>query len=269
VIDFWTKEAAKATGEQGLQNMTVYIASKFASFISNDYMRPIIGQTRSAFNFREVMDNNKILLVKLAKGRIGDLNANLLGMIFTGRILMAALSRGDVAKETRKNFYFYIDEFQNFTTDSISTILSEARKYGLGLTIAHQYIAQLEDKIRDSVFGNVGSMIAFRVGTPDTEVLVKQFGPEFDEKDLISTENQHALAKLLINGEPSRPFNIECQYVSVAPHPELRAKFAELSRLTYGRDLAEVERDVVRRLRGDQSPILQTEPATASGAAKV
>ena len=250
VIDFWTKEAAKATGEQGLQNMTVYIASKFASFISNDYLRPIIGQTKSAFNFRAVMDNKKILLVKLAKGRIGDLNANLLGMIFTGRMLMAALSRGDLAKEARQNFYFYIDEFQNFTTDSISIILSEARKYGLGLTIAHQFIAQLEDKIRDSVFGNVGSMIAFRVGMPDTEVLVKQFGPEFDAQDLISTENQHALAKLLINGEPSRPFNLECQYVSPAPHPELRAKLEELSRLTYGRDLAEVEQDIVKRLRG-------------------
>ncbi|MEK7477997.1 MAG: ATP-binding protein, partial [Patescibacteria group bacterium] len=144
----------------------------------------------------------------------------------------------------------YIDEFQNFTTDSISIILSDARKSGWGLPSAHQVIAPLEDKIRDSVFGNVGSMIAFRVGMPDTEVLVKQFGPEFDAQDLISTENQHALAKLLINGEPSRPFNLECQYVSPAPHPELRAKLEELSRLTYGRDLAEVEQDIVKRLRG-------------------
>lgn len=247
VIDFWTKEANKATGEQGLQNMTVYIVSKFSAFISNDYMRPIIGQTKSAFNLRDLMDNQKILLVKLAKGKIGDINANLLGMIITGRILMAALSRSDMKKEDRKDFYFYIDEFQNFTTDSISTILSEARKYGLCLTIAHQFIAQLKDEIRESVFGNVGSMIAFRVGAPDTEALLKHFGPEFSEKDLVSLENRTALAKLLVDGEPSKPFSFHTQ--TVAPgHSELSDKLQELSRLTYGRDLAEVEQDILGRL---------------------
>ena len=180
VVDFWEKEAAKAGGEASLANMTPYITSKFTSFISNDYMRPIVGQPKSAFNFREVMDSGKILLVNLSKGRIGDLNAQLLGLIVTGKLLMAALSRADIAEgANRRDFYLYIDEFQNFATDSISTILSEARKYRLNLIVAHQFIAQLTEKIRDSVFGNVGSILAFRVGPQDAEFLEKQFEPVF------------------------------------------------------------------------------------------
>lgn len=248
VIDFWQKEASKTSGDYSLANMAPYITSKFGNFVSNDYMRPIIGQPKSAFNFRDVMDTQKILLVNLSKGRIGDINANLLGMIITGRILMAALSRVDTEKDERKDFYFYIDEFQNFTTDSISTILSEARKYKLNLILAHQFIDQLEDEIRDSVFGNVGSLAAFRVGVPDTEILVKQFGPEFDEKDLISIENYNAFVKLLINGEPSRPFNMK----TIKPDKgsaEVREKLKELSRLTYGTPNAEIERDILVRLR--------------------
>jgi len=256
VVDFWTKEAAKATGDQGLANMTVYIVSKFSSFISNDYMRPIIGQAKSSFNIRDLMDRRKILLVKLAKGKIGDQNANLLGMIITGRILMAALARGDMKQEDRKDFFFYIDEFQNFTTDSISTILSEARKYGLCLIVAHQFISQLTDNIREAVFGNVGSMIAFRVGAPDTEPLLKQFGPEFNANDLTSVENFKAFAKLLVNGEPMKPFSFTC----IAPppgHAELREKLVELSRLTYGRDLAEVEREIIAKLRPEPVPVAE------------
>jgi len=248
VIDFWTKEASKTTGEGSLANMAPYITSKFGNFISNDYIRPIIGQTKSAFNFRDIMDNNKILLVKLAKGRIGDINAGLLGMIITGRILMAALSRGDTVEEDRKDFYFYIDEFQNFTTDSISVILSEARKYKLNLNIAHQYIDQLTDEIRESVFGNVGSMTSFRVGVPDTEQLVKQFSPEFDEKDLISMENFNVISKILINGHPSKPFNFKT--IPFSPgSKEVKDKLTELSRLTYGKANSEVERSILERLR--------------------
>ncbi|HEY4525718.1 MAG TPA: type IV secretory system conjugative DNA transfer family protein, partial [Candidatus Paceibacterota bacterium] len=165
VIDFWEKEAIKAGGEASLANMTPYITSKFNNFIANDYMRTIIGQPKSAFNFRQVMDEGKILLVNLSKGKIGDINANLLGMIVTGKILMAALSRTDqMDKSKYKDFYLYIDEFQNFTTDSIATILSEARKYKLNMIMAHQFIAQLEEKIRDAVFGNVGTKVVFRVG---------------------------------------------------------------------------------------------------------
>jgi hypothetical protein len=248
VIDFWEKEAVKTSGEQGLANITPYITSKFGNFIANDYMRPIIGQPKSAFNFRQVMDGSKILLINLAKGKIGDINAGLLGMVTTGRLLLAALSRADIPEASRKDFYLYIDEFQNFTTDSISVILSEARKYRLNLILAHQFIAQLTDPIRESVFGNVGSMAAFRVGTTDAEHLVKHFGPTFSENDLISIENQNAFAKLLINGEPAKPFNIKVPRVE-GGSKELADQLKELSRLTYGRDLAQVEQEILFRLR--------------------
>ena len=249
VIDFWEKEAVKTTGDQGLANMTPYVTSKFTQFTANDYIRPIIGQPKSAFNMREVMDEGKILLVSLAKGKIGDLNAQLLGMIITGRILMAALSRTDMPMETRRDFYFYIDEFQNFTTDSISTILSEARKYRLNMILAHQFIGQLTDEIRDAVFGNVGSLAAFRVGNPDEETLVKIFGPEFSERDLISIENRNVIAKLLIEGQPSRPFNFKT--VSAGEGSRVVGeKLKELSRLVHGRDRAEIEEEIYSRMRG-------------------
>jgi len=173
VIDFWEKEAIKAGGEASLANMTPYITSKFNNFISNDYMRPIIGQPQSSLNFRKAMDDGKILLVNLSKGRIGDINAGLLGMIIVGKLLMAALGRADIEEGARRDFNLYIDEFQNFTTDSIATILSEARKYHLNLVIAHQFIAQMTDEVRDAVFGNVGTIITFRVGAADAEVLEK------------------------------------------------------------------------------------------------
>src|SRR3989344_2025681 len=150
VLDFWEKEASKVSGEASISNMAPYITSKFNNFTANDYIRPIIGQTKSAFDFRQIMDEGKILLVNLSKGRIGDLNANLLGMIIVGKILMAALSRVDSPEEKRRDFNLYIDEFQNFTTESIAIILSEARKYRLNLTIAHQFIAQLTENIRDA-----------------------------------------------------------------------------------------------------------------------
>ncbi len=248
VIDFWEKEASKTSGEQGLANMTPYITSKFGNFVANDYMRPIIGQTKSAFNFREVMDTSKILLVNLSKGKIGDINSSLLGMIVTGRLLLAALSRVDMEESERKDFYLYIDEFQNYTTDSISVILSEARKYRLCLNLAHQFISQLTDEIRSAVFGNVGSMAAFRVGAEDTEFLIKQFGPEFTEKDLISIENQNAFVKLLIQGQPARPFNMKTMNAEKGSI-EVREKLKELSRLTYGRDIGDIDREILERLR--------------------
>jgi hypothetical protein len=251
VIDFWSKEAAKAGGEASLANMTPYITSKFNNFIANDFMRPIIGQPRSAFNFRELMDSGKILLVNLTKGRLGDLNAGLLGMIFTGKILMAALSRTDIKdKAARRDFHLYIDEFQNFTTDSISSILSEARKYALTLTVAHQFIAQLTDPIRDAIFGNVGTQMVFRVGVQDAEFLVKQFDPVFDENDLMSIDNLNAYIRLLVNGETTRPFNIRTGTESWAPgNPEAAVKLREYIRLKYGADRQEVEQSIYQRLR--------------------
>jgi uncharacterized protein YneF (UPF0154 family) len=249
VIDFWEKEAIKAGGEASLANMTPYITSKFNNFTSNDYMRPIIGQPKSAFNFRQVMDEGKILLVNLSKGKIGEINANLLGMIITGRILMAALSRVDLPENKRRDFNLYIDEFQNFTTESIATILSEARKYALNLTMAHQFIAQLTEKIRDAVFGNVGSIIAFRIGAQDAEFLVKQFEPVFSENDLVNIDNFNAYVKILIAGQTSKPFNIRTMSPERGDR-EIVDKIKEMSQTRYGRDRQKVEEEILKRLRG-------------------
>ena len=169
--------AEKAGGEASLANVAPYITSKFDNFLGNDIMRPIIAQEKSSFDFRKIMDEKKILLINLSKGRLGDINSHLLGLIIVGKLLMAALSRADIPEDRRNDFYLYIDEFQNVTTDSIATILSEARKYKLNLTIAHQFIGQLEENIKKAVFGNVGSMGAFRVGAEDGEFLAKQFEP--------------------------------------------------------------------------------------------
>lgn len=248
VKDFWEKEAIKAGGEASLANITPYITSKFNNFIANDYMRPIIGQPTSSLNFRQIMDEGKILLVNLSKGRIGDINAGLLGMVIVGKILMAALSRVDLPQEKRRDFNLYIDEFQNFTTESIATILSEARKYRLNLVVAHQFIAQLTEKIRDSVFGNVGSQIVFRVGADDAEFLAKQFEPVFSKSDLMNIDNFNAYVKLLINGQTTRPFNIKTlppKKGDVAANSRIKW----LSRSKYGRDRQEVETDVLKRLR--------------------
>ncbi len=252
VVDFWEKEASKTSGDTSLGNMTVYVSSKFTPFLGNDYIRPIIGQPKSAFNFREAMDSGKILIINLSKGRIGDINASLLGMIFTGKILMAALSRADTAdRETRRDFNLYIDEFQNFATDSIATILSEARKYRLNLIIGHQFIAQLIDKIRDAVFGNVGSQIVFRVGADDAEFIVKQFAPVFSQNDLMNIDNMNAHVKLLINGQTSNPFTMRIGTAWWGGGDRaLAEKLKEYSRMKYGVDRQTVEDEVYGRLRG-------------------
>jgi len=248
VKDFWVKEAEKAGGEAALANVVPYITSKFNTFIANDFMRPIIGQGKSAINFRDIMDNKKILIVNLSKGRIGDLNAYLLGLIIVGKLMMASFSRVDTAEELRSDFYLYIDEFQNFTTDSISTILSEARKYKLCLVITHQYIKQIPEKIRDAVFGNVGSMLAMRVGAEDAEFLVKQFTPIFDQNDLINQDNFSAYAKLLINNLTSKPFNMVFDRPP-QENKEIIGALKELSRLKYGRDKQLVEGEINSRYK--------------------
>ena len=248
VIDFWEKEAVKTGGDAALQNMTPYITSKFNNFIANDYIRPIVGQALSAFNFRSVMDEGRIVLVNLSKGKIGDLNANFLGMILTGKFLMAALSRTDIPEEKRRDFNLYIDEFQNFTTDSISTILSEARKYRLNLVIAHQFIAQLTEKIRDAVFGNVGSMITFRIGVKDAEILTKQFEPVFSANDLMNIDNHNAYVKLLIRGATTLPFNIKTSPLQTSDNNVSDMLYAE-SRAKYGKYRQDVEESILKRLR--------------------
>ncbi|MFH1461101.1 MAG: type IV secretory system conjugative DNA transfer family protein, partial [Patescibacteria group bacterium] len=246
VKDFWEKEAEKAGGDAALVNMVPYITSKFNVFIANDYMRPIIGQAESSLNFRKIIDERKILLVNLSKGRLGDINSSLLGLIVTGKLLMAAFSRIDLPESERKDFYLYMDEFQNFATESIATILSEARKYRLCLTIAHQFIGQLGEGIKEAVFGNVGSMVAFRVGAEDAEFLVKQFEPVFDVNDLINIDNFNAYIKLMINNETSEPFNLITE-PSESGRPELIKAIKELSRIKYGQERKIVEQEITQR----------------------
>lgn len=240
VNQFWQEIATKAEGDASLQNIVPYITNKFDDFTANDFMRPIIGQQNSSFNFRDIMDNKKILLVNLSKGRLGERNANLLGLILVGKIFMAALSRADNPRGDFAPFYLYIDEFQNITTDSIPGILSEARKYKLSLTIAHQFLAQIDEKISSAVFGNVGSMAVFRVGQDDGEFFEKQFSPTFTAKDFTNIENYNAYTKILANGVPQKPFNIKTLTPSVG-NPEQIDDLRELSYLTYGRDRATVE----------------------------
>ncbi len=247
VRDFWQKEAEKAGGEAALANMVPYITSKLTQFISNDTMRPIIGQQKSSINFREVMDNRKILLVNLSKGKIGETNAYLLGLVLVGKILISSLSRTDISQEERKDFYLYIDEFQNFTTDSISTILSEARKYRLCLTVAHQFLGQLPDEIKKSVFGNIGTLCSFRIGPEDAEFLAKQFAPVFNEQDLINIDNYNAYVKLMINGVISEGFNMQT-YPPQRGNKELAENIRQLSILKYGRDREVVEHEILQRV---------------------
>jgi len=252
VVDFWRKEAEKAGGDAALANVVPYITSKLTSFISNDMMRPIIGQQESSFNLRDVMDSGKILLINLPKGIVGEMNAYLLGMIIVGKILMAALSRAD--SKVRPDFYLYIDEFQNFTTNSVTQILSEARKYGLGLTIAHQYIGQLsknnDTTIKDAVFGNVGTMVAFKIGAEDAEFLKKEFAPVFNEYDLINIEKYTAYVKLLIDNTTSRPFSMATPWPLYGEKREdMPGKLKHLSRLKYGKDRAMVEAAILERTK--------------------
>lgn len=252
VKDFWEKEAEKAGGEASLANMVPYLTSKLTPFVSSDLMRPIIAQQKSSFNFREIMDTRKILLIKLAKGKIGDMSANLLGMVIVGKLLMAALSRVDLPEEQRNNFFLYIDEFQNFTTDSIAIILSEARKYRLCLTVAHQYINQLvkgnNTNVRDAVFGNVGTLAAFRIGPEDGDFMAKQFAPVFNQYDLVNVPKYNAYIKMLIDNQNPPAFNLT-PYPPIAGDKSIPIKIKELSRLKYGRDRAVVESEILQRMR--------------------
>ena len=242
---FWEQEMAQ-TSPQARSELLGYLISKVGRFVENTMMRNIIGQPRSAFNFRQIMDEQKILLVNLNKGKTGEVNSSLIGLILISKLQMAAFARADVPQEQRKDFYLYADEFQNFTTDSIATILSEARKYRLDLIIGHQFIAQLQEKIRDAVFGNVGSLVSFRVGVDDAEYLAKQLEPVFDANDLINLDNFNAYVKLMINGQISVPFNM-ITYPGRPSSLELAKSIREISRLKYGRDRAMVEREIFER----------------------
>ncbi len=246
---FWEKEMAK-TSDFHKSEMLGYLISKVGRFVENTMMRNIIGQKQSGFSLREIMDKKKILIVNLSKGKTGEVNASLLGLIIVSKLQMAALSRADLPEAERHDFYLYIDEFQNFITDSIATILSEARKYRLNLIIAHQYMGQLspnnDTKIRDAVLGNVGTLATFRIGIEDAEVLEKEFAPTFNAYDLINVEQYTAYVKLLIDNTASKPFNM----YTLAPqkgNPELAKAIKQLSRLKVGRDRMIVEADILER----------------------
>lgn len=261
VTQFWTEIATKAGGEASLENIVPYIVSKFDVFTANDYMRPIIGQQQSSFNFRQVMDEKKILLVNLSKGRLGEINANLIGMIIVGKILMAALSRVDDPTKGFPPFYLHMDEFQNISTNAVSAILSEARKYKLGLTIAHQFIAQLQPDIKDAVFGNVGSLVAFRTGPEDAKFLEQQFAPAFNSNDLMNVPNRNAFVRILADGTPTPPFSIS----TLAPAEINLSRVESLIKKNYllhGRDRKEIEAEIDARYK---KPMPQVPPATRMG----
>ncbi len=253
VRSFWENQMAK-TGAREKQEMIPYFAAKFGQFVTNTMMRNIIGQTKSAFDFMKVMQEGKILLMNLSKGEVGEINSKLLGLIIVSKIQMAALRRQRVPKEERRDFYLYIDEFQNYITDSIESILSEARKYRLSLNMAHQYINQLvgpnnNTKVKDAVFGNVGTMMCYKIGAQDAEYMAKEMAPVFSDQDLINLDKYKAVMKLSIDTQPSRPFSI----TPVNPYlekgdEEASEAFKQLSRLKYGRDREFVEHEIIRRI---------------------
>ena len=246
---YWEKEIAK-TADFHKSEMYGYIISKVGRFAENEMIRNIIGQSYSGFNFREIMDKRKILLVNLSKGKAGEVNSNLLGLIIVAKLQMAALSRADLPLEERNDFYLYIDEFQNFITENIVTILSEARKYRLNLTVAHQYLNQLlqgqDTKIRDAVLGTIGTKIAFKIGVEDAEIFAKEFKPVFSEYDLINIEKFNACIKLLINNQSSRSFNMQTFNLE-AGDKNISQKIKEFSRMKYGKDKNVVEKEISER----------------------
>jgi hypothetical protein len=268
VRDFWINEIATMS-EASKSEVLGWFVSKFGAYMTNTTMRNILGQPKSSLNIREIMDSKKILLVNLSKGLIGEINMQLLGMIFISKIQMAAMSRADVPEEQRVPFTLYIDEFQNFVTDNISAILSEARKYKLSLVMGNQYIQQIREDIRDAVFGNVGSMISFRVGQEDGEFLAKQFEPEFSATDITGQENLKAICRMTINGLPSRPFTILDYFPpKTTPEDEEKGKaIRELARLKYGRPRDVVDAEVTERMKSTPNiPDSQPVPRDVVGA---
>jgi len=248
VLDYWQKEypASQRSNEAG--EVTSWFVSKFGAFLSNEMMRNIIGQTKSAFDLRYIMDNKKILLVNLSKGRTGDLNSKLLGMIFVMKFQAAAMSRSDIPEEQRQDFALYVDEFQNFSTDSFATIMSEARKFHLNLIVANQFTTQLTEEIRDAVFGNIGTIVSFRIGQNDVEALSRYFQPQFDGDDLLRVPNYNAIVRTLVNGVPTQSFSMATLPPLGNPNPGLASALKQLSAAKYGKPRAVVEKSIFDRL---------------------
>jgi len=248
VLDFWTKEfpASQRSNEAG--EVISWVVSKFGPFISNDSMRNVIGQTRGGFNLRDIMDNKKILLVNLSKGRMGELNSKLMGMIFVMRFQAAAMGRADVPEDQRVDFSLYVDEFQNFATDSFESLLSEARKYRLNLILGNQFMTQLTDKIREAIIGNVGTVISGRIGVTDAELMVKRFAPTFEAEDLIKMPNYQSVTSVMINNVPSAPFSMSFVPPMGQANPQLSDALKRLSAAKYGKPRAVVEKEIFDRL---------------------
>lgn len=247
---YWTDQIAQ-TSDFHKSEVLDYIVSKFGRFVTNKMVRNIIGQSESAFDFREVMDSGKILLVNLAKGKIGEENSNFLGLILVPRILIAAMSRQNVPQEQRRDFFLYVDEFQNFATPDFAQILSEARKYRLNLIVANQFIGQMEEDVKNAIFGNVGTLAAFRVGVTDANYLQHEFQPTFDEADLINIDRFNCYMRTLVNGEPVLPFSLDTTKdiakEKAQMNPRVSELIKELSRIKYGKDVNVIEQVIGER----------------------
>jgi hypothetical protein len=245
VRQFWIKEWSKATGDTR-SDMLGYVVSKVGRFVENEMMRNIIGQPRSGFDLDKIMNQGKIFLANLSKGQTGETNSSLLGLILVSKMQIAAMRRGTMPEKQRKDFYLYIDEFQNFTTDTIATILSEARKYRLNLILAHQFIPQLTEEIKNAVIGNVGTIASFRIGATDAEFLEKQFEPEFSHYDLVNLDNFQFIVKMMIENKISSPFKVK----TIKPlegNPKIVEPIKKISKLKYGRPRAIVEKEIMQR----------------------
>lgn len=249
---YWTDQIAQ-TSDFHKSEVLDYIVSKFGRFITNKLMRNIIGQSKSTVDFRKVMDEGKILLINLAKGKLGEENSNFLGLILVPKILIAAMSRQDMPEEKRRDFYLYVDEFQNFATPDFAQILSEARKYHLNLTVANQFIGQMEEEVKNAVFGNVGTLVTFRVGVTDANYLQHEFQPVFNETDLINIDKFNAYVKTIVHNEPVKPFSVDLtkdmKQVMAAQSPDIAKAIIQLSRLKYGQPKELVEAEIAERAR--------------------
>jgi hypothetical protein len=250
VRNFWVNEFA-SWNDKFATEAVAPVLNKVGAFTANPLVRNIIGQPKSAFDLRQVMDNGKILIVNLSRGMVGEDNAAILGALIVTKIQLAAMSRANVPMESRRPFYLYVDEFQNFATDSFAVILSEARKYGLNLTVANQYIAQMPETVRDAVFGNVGSMITFRVSATDGSYLGKYFEPVFEAGDLVKLNNQHIFISMSIDGEKALPFSAKTLKMP-EPEQDLSAEIVEYSRKHYASLRQEVEELIARRSQDEE-----------------
>lgn len=249
---FWTDQIAQTSDFHKSETLD-YITSKFGRFVTNKMVRNIIGQSESSFDFRRVMDEGKILLVNLSKGELGEENSSFLGLLLVPRILMAAMSRSDIPEEQRRDFYLYVDEFQNFATPDFAQILSEARKYKLALTVANQFIGQIDEEIKNAIFGNVGTVMSYRVGVADAGYLAHEFTPTFTEEDLLNIERYHVYVKTIVNNEPIPPFSMKIDLnmdeIKASANPKVAEVVREMSRVKYGRDVRLVEAEITRRAK--------------------